>query len=129
MAKTWQCQWGLVVILHQASFTHTVWELKRGLYLMCQLFMVVHPGNHNQLPPPAGCFICPSPPGHPLLQLFYWRFREGIFVFSSSELLTGPQRKQSTSGFNSGGSSKSNSSQPSLSSSNSETLWERWYPK
>ena len=49
---------------------------------------------------------------------------EGIFTFSSTELLTGPQRKQLTSGLNSGGSSKSKSSGASSSPSDSETLWE-----
>ena len=47
LAKTWQCKWSLVVILHLASPTHPFWESKRGVYLTCQLFMVVHFANNG----------------------------------------------------------------------------------
>ena len=47
LGKTWWCRWGLVIILYLVSFTCPLRESKRGPYLMCQFFMVIHSMKHH----------------------------------------------------------------------------------
>ena len=47
LVKTQQCHWGLVIILYPVLFTHPLQESKRGPYLTCQFFVVIHSRNHN----------------------------------------------------------------------------------
>ena len=104
-------------------------ESKRGLHLIYHFFLVIHSRNPNQLLPPARCFICPSSPGHPLLQLFYQRFRGGHLHVLLFWAFNWPPKEAGDLWPESGGSPKLKSLGAFSSPSDSEPLWEGWYLK
>ena len=82
LEKTWQCRWGLMVVLHLVQLDCPYRKPKQGLHLLCQLLMVFYLWYWHQLPPPARHFADFSLPHHPLLELFHWGHgRRCLLVF------------------------------------------------
>ena len=67
LMKAQWCWWGLVIILNTVPFADLPWELERGLHLLCQFLVGLHPRNLNQFLLPARHIMPLGSPGDPAL--------------------------------------------------------------